>query len=103
MMTSTKREIRMPETKPIQHFLQIAWPLKSRSENVLHPLEGANDSSRPMAGPDQNGRSCRPALDSTTSTMAPAGNFNDTFALAYGSITLLGGLIGYLKANSYAS
>jgi uncharacterized membrane protein (UPF0136 family) len=35
--------------------------------------------------------------------MAPSGNFNDTFALAYGSITLLGGLIGYLKANSIAS
>jgi hypothetical protein len=35
-------------------------------------------------------------------TMAPA-NFNDTFALAYGSITLIGGLIGYLKANSFAS
>jgi len=30
-------------------------------------------------------------------------NFNDTFALAYGSITLIGGLIGYLKANSFAS
>ena len=37
-------------------------------------------------------------------TMAPAqANFTDTFALAYGSITLIGGLIGYLKANSLAS
>jgi len=36
-------------------------------------------------------------------TMAPHPNYDDTFALAYGSITLLGGLIGYLKANSFAS
>jgi uncharacterized membrane protein (UPF0136 family) len=35
--------------------------------------------------------------------MAPAAKFDDTFALAYGSITVVGGLIGYLKANSYAS
>jgi len=35
--------------------------------------------------------------------MAPHPNYDDTFALAYGSITLLGGLIGYLKANSFAS
>jgi uncharacterized membrane protein (UPF0136 family) len=27
----------------------------------------------------------------------------DTFALAYGSITVLGGIIGYLKAGSVAS
>jgi hypothetical protein len=29
--------------------------------------------------------------------------FNDAFALAYGSITVLGGIIGYLKAGSVAS
>jgi uncharacterized membrane protein (UPF0136 family) len=34
--------------------------------------------------------------------MAYKGNF-DTFALSYGTITLIGGLIGYFKANSYAS
>ena len=33
----------------------------------------------------------------------PPTQYNDTFALAYGSITLVGGIIGYLKANSYAS
>jgi len=30
-------------------------------------------------------------------------NFNDTFSLIYGSITVLGGIIGYLKAGSLAS
>ena len=34
---------------------------------------------------------------------APKANVNDTFALVYGSVTLLGGIIGYLKANSTAS
>jgi uncharacterized membrane protein (UPF0136 family) len=29
--------------------------------------------------------------------------FDDPFALAYGSITVIGGLIGYLKANSLIS
>jgi hypothetical protein len=40
MMTSSKGEIWMFETKPIQYFRQGAWPVKSRSKNV-HPLEGA--------------------------------------------------------------
>lgn len=35
--------------------------------------------------------------------MAVRPKFDDAFALTYGSITLVGGLIGYFKANSYAS
>ena len=35
--------------------------------------------------------------------MAGRGKFDDAFALTYGSITLIGGLIGYFKANSFAS
>jgi len=39
-----------------------------------------------------------------TEAMAAIENkFYDTFALVYGSITVLGGIIGYLKAGSVAS
>ena len=45
-----------------------------------------------------------PTIITPTQAMAAVkDNFDDNFSLIYGSITVLGGIIGYLKAGSLAS
>jgi hypothetical protein len=77
----------------------------ARDRVVTGPLGNANyDAFGPPVIPHINtGHNTTVTSLAQNSKMTSInGNF-DTFALAYGSITVLGGIIGYLKAGSVAS